>query len=641
MNLRFRPWPRSRSARQGRPLPAPAVGVGLAVTVALLAATPLLEEPEDVLYDARIALRGERPAYPEVVVVAISSDTTVDWWEPQAFWGTRYARLLGRLSAAGPSVIGLDVIVQSRTDEFLTQVLEEQGVDHGPTPNADLTSAAMALGPRLVLAEARFTAEGPIASFDKLRSIGLQNDAIGFVDVVPSRDRTVRDAYLYARDTGVESEPVEPSFAALLAARHRGLDPRSADGLANLARYRTRDDQVARFAIDFCGRVNALDARRVLDDPPAQWADQVRGKVVLIGSTEVAAKDAHRVPLGRNLPGVWVHAEAVSTLLGGTALARVVGAGGFLATLLVGLGAAGFAAGRRQGTVLAGGVATATVYAFGSQAVFMATGTALPLAGPLLAATAATSTGLWVRAAHEAWARRRREDQLGTFMSPQVRDRLLSLEGPISMEPTEPELTIVFVDMRDSTAIAHGANAREVMDIVNRVFEATVPAFLERNAVINRFLGDGFLALFGLDGASKNPAQDAVDAAIGAVLSVRALDLVVPMEKEGRVVLESVRIGCGVHTGRVAAGFVGHGGRLDFTVIGDAVNTAARIEGKNQDYRSELLVSDATYGRLDPAPPAAHLGPVAIRGRSPIVLHRVRFAHDGIVEAESVREEAS
>lgn len=548
---------------------------------------------------------------------------------------------MDRLAQADPSVIGFDVIVQSRTDEYLTQVLEERGVVNEPTPNADLAMSAMGLGHRLVLAETHFTAEGPIASYDKLRSIGLQSDGIGFVDVVPSADRTVREGYLYARNSAVASEPVEPSFAALLAARHRRVDPRSSDALAEMAHRRITGDEVARFALDFRGRVRSLDAKTVLDEPVSNWADRVRGKVVLIGSTEVAAKDAHRIPFGRNIPGVWVHAEAVSTLLAGTALARVGGGGGFVAALLVGLCAAAFASGRRQLVILLGGLATVTVYLVGSQALFATTGTVLPLAGPLLSAVVVTSAGLWLRASHESWARRRREDQLGTFMSPQVRDRLLSLEGPMTMEPTEPELTIVFVDMRDSTAIAHGANAREVLDIVNRVFEATVPAFLSRNAVINRFLGDGFLALFGLDGGATNPTQDAVDAAMEAVRAVRALDLVVPMNKDGRVVLEPVRIGCAVHAGRVAAGFVGHGGRLDFTVIGDAVNATARIEGKNQDYRSELLLSDLVVGKLDRVPPTTDLGPVPIRGRAPIALHRVRFDHDARDDHASIREEAS
>lgn len=612
----------------------------LALVIAILTATPWLDQAENPFYDARLALRGDRRPHPEVVVVAISSDTTADWWEPQAFWGSRYALLLNRLAEAQPSVIGFDAIVQSRTDEYLTQVLEDRGVVNGPTPNADLAAAALALGSKIVLAETRFTAEGPIASYEKLRSIGLQSDGIGFVDVVPSSDRTVREAYLFARNSTVPSEPVEPSFAALLAARHRKVDPRSADALSELADRRATGAEVTTMALDFRGRVRSLDAKTIQDEPVAAWADRIRGKVVLIGSTEIAAKDAHRVPSGRSIPGVWVHAEAVSTLLGGTALARIGGTGGFLAALAVGLGAAAFARGR-QLAILTGGLATVAVYTAASQVWFMTNRTVLPLAGPLLSATVVTSTGLWLRASHESWARRRREEQLGTFMSPQVRDRLLSLEGPMTMEPTEPELTIVFVDMRDSTAIAHGANAREVLDIVNRVFEATVPGFLSRHAVINRFLGDGFLALFGLDGVAKNPTQDAVDAAMDAVRAVRDLDLVVPMTKDGRVVLEPVRIGCAVHLGRVAAGFVGHGGRLDFTVIGDAVNATARIEGKNQGYRSELLLSDAVVARLDRIPATTDLGPVPIRGRAPIALHRVRFDHDARNADPPIQEEAS
>jgi len=175
--------------------------------------------------------------------------------------------------------------------------------------------------------------------------------------------------------------------------------------------------------------------------------------------------------------------------------------------------------------------------------------------------------------------RERLREALGTFVDPDVADRLMR-DGTLLGE--EVEVSILFLDIRDFTAYAERSSAREVVTRLNDFYERVVPVLRKHGGHANRFIGDGLLGVFGAPERLAAHADHAVAAALEIAAIVR--------ERYG----DDLRIGIGVNSGPVLAGTVGGGGRLDFTVIGDPVNTAARVEEATRQTDDEILITQAT-----------------------------------------------
>jgi PAS domain S-box-containing protein len=176
------------------------------------------------------------------------------------------------------------------------------------------------------------------------------------------------------------------------------------------------------------------------------------------------------------------------------------------------------------------------------------------------------------------------EQALGTYLDRDVADHILH-EGP-SLKAHDVDVTMMFVDIRGFTAFAERFAPREVVQTLNCLFELAVPIIAARGGHVDKFVGDGLLAVFG----APEPLTDHADCAIEAAMDIAGA---AATRFEG-----DLEIGIGIDSGTVVAGNVGGGGRLDFTVIGDAVNTAARIEGATRETGDTILFSDQTRRRL-------------------------------------------
>ncbi|HLZ06547.1 MAG TPA: adenylate/guanylate cyclase domain-containing protein [Bradyrhizobium sp.] len=203
-----------------------------------------------------------------------------------------------------------------------------------------------------------------------------------------------------------------------------------------------------------------------------------------------------------------------------------------------------------------------------------------------------------------ATARDRVTNLFGQHVSPQVVERLL-LEGA-STESDIRKVAVMFVDFRSFTA---GARLRSPQDVVERLdgaFAVLVEILDRHGGIVNKFLGDGFLALFGAPFEAEDPAHRAVAA---------ARDMLAAMERINDGSSWPLRIGIGIHFGDVVAGNVGSPRRKEYTVIGDTVNFASRLEALNKEFGSQLLISSAVRDVLGTdCADAVALGEVPIRG---------------------------
>jgi adenylate cyclase len=227
----------------------------------------------------------------------------------------------------------------------------------------------------------------------------------------------------------------------------------------------------------------------------------------------------------------------------------------------------------------------------------------------LIGGILAGSVGVQLRHQFEAsiaaaTARDRVTNLFGQHVSPEVVERLM-VEGA-DTDGDLRHVAVMFVDFRNFTAAARIRTPQEVVERLDGVFAVLVDILDRHGGIVNKFLGDGFLALFGAPLATPDAARHAVAA---------AREMLVAMDRDNAVSGWPLRIGIGIHFGEVVAGNIGSPRRKEYTVIGDTVNFAARLESLNKEFASQLLISDAVHDALgDAGDDAVPLGEVAIKG---------------------------
>jgi adenylate cyclase len=184
--------------------------------------------------------------------------------------------------------------------------------------------------------------------------------------------------------------------------------------------------------------------------------------------------------------------------------------------------------------------------------------------------------------------RERIREAFGTYLDHEVAEYILS-EG-FSEEGVERDVSILFCDVRDFTRFAGEADAKQVVAALNELFELIVPIVARHGGHIDKFVGDGLLAVFGAPEPFPDHAERAVRAASAMARRVN-----------GEGVSSDLRIGVGINSGPVVAGAIGGGGRLNFSVIGEAVNIAARVEAATRQLDDDVLITAETRSRLSGA----------------------------------------
>ncbi len=196
----------------------------------------------------------------------------------------------------------------------------------------------------------------------------------------------------------------------------------------------------------------------------------------------------------------------------------------------------------------------------------------------------------------------------GQHVSPEVVEMLLNQKG--SWEGEIRYVSIMFMDIRGFTAFVHARPPQEVVTFLNTIFALSVDIINENHGIINKFLGDGFMAVFGAPVSDGKDAQNAVAAALKLL---RAIE-----DAVGSGALAPTRAGIGIHSGDVLTGHVGSQTRKEYTVIGNAVNLASRIESLNKTFQTSCLVSEDIWKKLSKELQAEgrFLEKVSIRGAS-------------------------
>ena len=207
--------------------------------------------------------------------------------------------------------------------------------------------------------------------------------------------------------------------------------------------------------------------------------------------------------------------------------------------------------------------------------------------------------------------RDRVRDLLGKVVSPEIASQLLRSEAALGGE--EREVTILFCDLRNFTALSEKLPPQEMLALLNRYLDRMSAIIEAHHGVVDKYIGDAIMALFGAPVADPGAADHALAAAVAMDVALSTLNA--ELAAEG---LPQLAAGIGINTAEVVAGNMGSQRRLNYTVIGDGVNVASRLESltKDPDYRTRIIVSESTVKAARQSHCLRPLGSVSIRGRS-------------------------
>ncbi|MEW5850477.1 MAG: adenylate/guanylate cyclase domain-containing protein [Myxococcota bacterium] len=221
-------------------------------------------------------------------------------------------------------------------------------------------------------------------------------------------------------------------------------------------------------------------------------------------------------------------------------------------------------------------------------------------------------------ATHQMFFSLRTRDNLSRFLPRQVVDRILKMDG--ALQPAQREVTVLFSDIRSFTSLSEHLPPKIVLEFLDEYFGHMSQIVMGHDGMVNKFLGDGMLAVWGAPSSLADHPERAVRAALD--MRIKLEELNGHWAREGK---RPLAIGIGIHTGVVAAGMLGGADQHEYTVIGDAVNVASRVEGLTKAQGVDILITEETYQALSGKYRCERVGEERVKGREkPVVIYAVK-----------------
>jgi adenylate cyclase len=338
-----------------------------------------------------------------------------------------------------------------------------------------------------------------------------------------------------------------------------------------------------------------------------------RGKIVVVGAAALSLQDLHSTSTtgADQMPGPEIHANAIDTALRDFPMSAVPRWINILLIAILGA-AAPLLALRIRGTraALASVVLTAA-FALVAQLLFDS-GTIVSVLYAGIAALISTVAVLIIYGITAAFERERARDTFARFVPEAVVGEVLDKADGVRLGGTRTECTLLFSDLRGFTSFSEARDPEEVLDILNRYLTAMSEAILDHGGTLVSYMGDGIMAVFGAPIPQPDHADRAVAASREMLRQLEEFNGWMRAEGHG----DGFKMGVGLNTGPAMVGNVGSERRLEFTTIGDTVNTASRIEGMTKGTPNQLYLSDSTReALLDPPEELEDAGEFEVRGR--------------------------
>ncbi len=327
--------------------------------------------------------------------------------------------------------------------------------------------------------------------------------------------------------------------------------------------------------------------------------DMIAGKLVLIGTSAVGLNDIKTTPVSRAMPGVEIHAQVLESALTGAVISQPIFgiAVEFATALLFGLLVIAFAPQFGPITLVVLGAAFASMLVGLSVYFYAHDRLLIDFTYPLMSTTAIYLTLIFTSFVREQAQRRQIRSAFGQYLSPALVEQLAQSPEKLVLGGEEREMTIMFSDMRGFTSISetYKNDPQGLTALMNRFLTPLTNAILDRKGTIDKYMGDAIMAFWNAPLDDGDHELNACEAALDMLERVDALNQAREQEakEEGRPFIP-LNVGVGLNTGTCVVGNMGSDQRFDYSVFGDSVNLASRLEGQSKEYGFPIIVGSRT-----------------------------------------------
>jgi adenylate cyclase len=587
-----------------------------------------LDTADNFLYDLSLSWRGPVATSGQVALVLMDEQSAVRLKRQRGQWSRRMlASALDNLCAAGAEVIGLDMIMSAPD--------QDQEADR-------LLAASIARCNNVVLA--RVSAAQGVEEIAPLEPFQAAMLGDGFIDVPLDADGVLRKIrFLNAKPQPDGGLALLPSFALELARTYRNLDFNFDFSGQDYFLLGAPGGKQLRLPypdllINYYGDYSAFATISFADAVHNSFApEKVRGKVVLVGSTLSSQKDFFTTPFSRfrqeaislagrfgdmekgvqgsDEPGVACHAHAIETILNQAFIDHLSGRPVLLFTLIVGLAGLLFYLPRLSMIVEVSILLAVLAAIVGAAHLAFLHGPTRVDVAPLLAVFFLQFlTGVTLQ---KSFGRRKTAmitSMFGKYVSAGVVNELIKGDISTTLEGRRANLTMLFSDLRGFTTLSEKLGARDTGLLLNAYFDTMIPLVFAHHGTLDKLMGDAVMAFYGAPlPVPQHPSE-------GAATALEMVEKLAELKKQTDIPgLADLHIGIGLNTGEVTVGNLGSKAFMDYTIIGDAVNLASRLEGLNKSYGTTILLSQSTAEALDERFLLRDLDIVKVKGKEQAV----------------------
>lgn len=585
-----------------------------------------LNSTDNSLLDLFFRVRGPVDAGKDIAIVGLDVKSAETIGRKASGWSrSDFAKAIRILSGAGADLIGVDY-------KFTI----------GGDPREDQDLASTIQDSSNVILASFITNEDKSFPYENFRQ---QEVGEGFLNVIPDDDGIIRRIPTLGASTPdlKTAEIYLPfSFAVALARLYPDGDYKPDLDHKDFVQFRnvkvpyalSGKSKVLGFYINFAGPAGTFHKYSILQIFQKQFdpAD-IKGKIVLIGNMSPFEHDYYRVPFPSSriedqeiqkegmgsMYGVEIHANMIRTLLTGKTITPASKASVFFWFALLSAIAIWLALVSRWNAFVNSGLSLAILFAFGAYCYWMfLRGNFLPVSSVFFCVIGITIAGLIARQASEEFEKRYITQMFGRYLAPNVVKELIAHRDLIQLAGRKERLTMFFSDIRGFTSMSEKLQPEEVSAILNEYFKRMTKVVFKHRGTLDKFMGDAIMAFFGNPLHFPDHAREAVDMAIDMRDEMDAM--LQFWKNQGKEY--TFGIGMGVNTGEVVVGNLGSDDFFDYTVIGDDVNLACRLESIAK--KSQILISASTYEEVKDFFEVNQLEPVTVKGKSkPVQVYEV------------------
>jgi adenylate cyclase len=586
--------------------------------VFLFSRTGLMEILEMKALDWRFQLRPKQPVSNEVILVGIDdlSIETLGCWP----WSREYhAALIQALSkpACRPKAIGFDILFTELNESF-------------PEGDQKLVEATESAGNVIYSYFFEADRQKAVLPFPELAEVSQG----GFINAPPDRDGVTRFSPLIIKF----EEEYYPSLDLQLIINYLDIEPEDIQVTAgkyisieksSKGAFKIPVDEQFRMLINYVGKigrfngysaVGILKAASQLDraEPPCIPLTDYKDKIALVGLTATGTTDLRATPFSPKSPMVSVHANVISNILERDFLFPVGRGINNLVFLLLGLGVGVVSLRFRPLVSILTVLGILTCYLGINFYLFTGQGLWLEVAGPLAVILTVYLVMIGYRYIVEEREKRWVKKAFGHYIPANVMDEILSDPKKLKLGGEKRELTVLFADIKSFTPYCERHQPEEVVHTLNEYFDRMTEVIFKHQGTLDKFIGDALVVIFGAP-SKDSQSEQARRACLTALDMLKELEsLQEEWRKQGKEILD---IGIGINSGEMLVGNMGSSKVMDYTVIGDEVNLASRVQGLTRNYNVKIIITESTYNRvIKDIVEARPLGEARVKGKDKTVV---------------------